>query len=251
MPSLTRSARWVCWFNAWLADAAPLETATDAVRADDAAHHVLGGTAGLLAQRDGDAPSAEPLLLAWGALRRAGATGASLALPEPGDPYGLAGPAPFTAAATDAGEAVVVEGIGVGVVPEVVGSGVFWHLYDAHPVSPTAGVAESSRELRTELAGTADELLSLDVARWRPEVREALADIREATAPALAPGYDPRAEQLAATALRCLAIAELAADTESAAVTAWESDTRAAHLRTLARTARHALVVACTAGRPR
>ncbi|WP_370614078.1 hypothetical protein [Mumia sp. Pv 4-285] len=242
MPTLTRSARWVAWFNAWLADTAPLETATDVVRGDDAAHHVL-------VSLDGDR-SAESLILSWGALRRGGATGATLALPEPGDPYGLAGPPAFTAAATDVGEAVVVEGAGIGLVPEVIGSGVFWHRYEARPVAPTIGVAEASRELRTELATTTDALLALDVARWQPEVREVLSGIRDATEPLLAPGYDPRAEQLAATALRCLAIAELADDTGSGAVTAWESDTRSAHLRTLARAARHALVVAAGAGRP-
>lgn len=242
MPSLARSARWVCWFNAWIAGDAPLETAADAVRGDDAAHHVLDGAPG---------SDVEPLLMAWGALRRAGATGASLAMPAPGDPFGLAGPPAFTAAATDSGEAVVVEGAGVGFVPEVVGSGVFWHQYEARPPSPVTGVAEASRELRTELAVAADQLLALDVARWQPEVREALAGIRETTAPALAPGYEPRAEQLVATALRCLAITDLAATTDSGAVTSWETDTRADHLRSLARAARHALVVACTAGRPR
>ncbi|MFC6149480.1 hypothetical protein [Mumia xiangluensis] len=243
MPTLTRSARWVAWFNAWLADTAPLETATDAVRGDDAAHHVLVAL-------DGDR-SAQSLVLTWGALRRAGATGATLALPEPGDPYGLAGPATFTAAATDAGEAVVIDGAGIGLIPEVVGRGVFWHRYEARPVAPGVGLGEASRDLRTELAVTAEALLKLDVARWQPEVREALAGIRDATGPLLAPGYDPRAEQLAATALRCLAIAELADEVESGAVTAWETDTRSSHLRTLARTARHALVVAADAGRPR
>lgn len=247
MSSLSRSARWVCWFNAWLAGAAPLETAVDAVRGDDAAHHVLATTA----DRRSDAAAPEPLLLAWGAWRRAGATGASLALPAPGDPYGLAGPAAFTAAATDVGEALVVDGLGVGLVPEVVGSGVFWHPYEANPAPHTAGLGEASRELRTELARTADELLDLDVARWQPEVREALSGIRDSADPLLAPGYAPRAEELAATARRCLAIAELATATESGAVTAWEADARGTHLRHLARTARHALVAACNAGRPR
>ncbi|MFD1827781.1 MULTISPECIES: hypothetical protein [Mumia] len=247
MPTLSRSARWVCWFNAWLAGAAPLETAVDAVRADDAAHHVLGTPSGAPA----DPPPPEPLLLAWGALRRAGATGASLALPEPGDPYGLAGPAAFTAAATDAGEAVMVDGTGIGLVPEVIGSGVFWHRYEANPAPHGTGLAEASRDLRTELAVTADELLDLDVARWQPEVREALSGIRDTTEPLLAPGYAPRAEELAATAQRCLAIADLATATESGAVTAWEVDARGTHLRSLARTARHALVAACNAGRPR
>ncbi|TNC45914.1 hypothetical protein [Mumia zhuanghuii] len=246
MPSLSRSARWVCWFNAWLAGAAPLETAVDAVRADDAAHHVLGTAA-----PGAEVLPPEPLLLAWGGLRRAGASGASLTLPEPGDPYGLAGPAVFTAAATDSGEAVVVDGLGLGLIPEVVGSGVFWHRYEANPAPHTAGLAEASRELRTELAVTADELLTLDLARWQPEVREALSGIRDATDALLAPGYAPRAEELAATAQRCLAIAELAAGTDSAAVTAWEVEARGNHLRGLARTARHALVAACNAGRPR
>ena len=86
MPPLTRSARWVCWFNSWLSGAAPLETAVDAVRAEDAAHHVLADTDGLVSPTGRATPVAETLLLAWGALRRAGATGARSAIQGPARP---------------------------------------------------------------------------------------------------------------------------------------------------------------------
>ncbi|KHL11198.1 hypothetical protein CLV56_3044 [Mumia flava] len=249
MQSLDRSARHACWFNAWMAGAAPLETAIDAVVGSDAAHHVVtdGAASRLGLGNDGSVT----LLLAWGALRRAGATGATPALPTPGDPYGLAGPPEFTAAATDAGEAVVLHGCGLGLVPEEVGGGVFWRAYDAHEPHLTESVGDASRALRTALAETTRALLDLDLARWQPEVRAVLSEVRDAHDPLLAPGYAPRAEQLAATASRCLAITRLAATTDSAAVSAWEVDTRSGHLHGLARAARHGLVAACDDGRPR
>ena len=58
-----------------------------------------------------------PALL--GRLRAAGATGCGLALPVEGDPLGLGGPAELTAAALDAGEAVVAPAAGLALVPDV------------------------------------------------------------------------------------------------------------------------------------
>ena len=61
-----------------------------------------------------DADGALPLGLALGTLRHLGISGVASALPAPGDPVGLRGPAAFNAAALEAGEAVLFEGTGVG-----------------------------------------------------------------------------------------------------------------------------------------
>lgn len=88
----------------------------DAVNGQDAAHTVRGVGDG----------STLPLLLAASALRRAGASAATLAMPAAGDPVGIGGPRDFTEAAVDAGEAALFRGARLGLVPSVVGGGVSW-----------------------------------------------------------------------------------------------------------------------------
>ena len=104
------SARMAWWLSAWLRGDAGPDDLLDAVVGDDAAHDVSG-----LA----DEPL--PLVLALGRLRAAGARTAGLALPSPGDPVGLGGPREFNAAALDMGEAVLLEGAGLGLVPHRAG----------------------------------------------------------------------------------------------------------------------------------
>src|SRR4029079_1686646 len=77
-----------------------------------------------------------PLILAMGSLRAAGARSAGLALPVAGDPLGLAGPASFNAVALDVGEAVVVEGADLGLVPDRTGAGVVWQRMPATAAPP-------------------------------------------------------------------------------------------------------------------
>lgn len=234
MTSMPRSARWAAWFNAWLAGQVPVDDAVAAVRGDDAAHDVVG-----LAE--------EPVALgtAWLELRRRGVRGASVALPAPGDPVGLAGPADFNEAAIEAGEAVIALAGSIGFVPSVVGHGVFWRCHPAVDPVPAGSVADAERRLREQLIETGQQLAALDVARWRPEVAEALAGLRESQAGVLPSGYDERAQRVAALAQRCLRIGDLALVDDGAAITVDESATRRRSIEALCRVARHAAVIAC------
>ncbi|MGH3359969.1 MAG: hypothetical protein ACRDO7_14300, partial [Nocardioidaceae bacterium] len=187
----------------------------DSVLGDDAAHDVIGL---------GESPLS--LSGAWLELRRRGASGASVALPAPGDPVGLAGPPGFNELALDAGEAVVARGVDVGFVPSVVGRGVFWNAHAATAAVAADSLAEAERGLREQLIETGRELAALDVARWRPEVAEALAGLREVRAGVLPSGFDERSQRVAALAERCLRIGDLALADDGAAVTAAEGARR-------------------------
>ena len=212
-------------------------------------------------------------------LRRVGGTAAHLALPVPGNPVGLAGPPAFNEAALDASEAVIVagavldsvadevdvleasfagtsSGLGsgatVGLVPRQVGPAVQWQVYPAH-VPSSVDVGEADRALRAALIEAAETLATLDVARWKPEVADELIDIRRIgsnPSDSLAPGYDPRAVRTAATARRCLAIADAALADDGSAVTVGEADARRRAINGLAAAARQALVAACAPPHP-
>ena len=62
---------------------------------------------------------------------RASGTVAGLALPVAGDLLGLRGPADFNLAALEAGEAVVLSGTGLGLVPELDARTVLWRVCPA------------------------------------------------------------------------------------------------------------------------
>jgi len=225
---LPRSARLVCWFNAWIAGSAALDDLADDVLDNDAGHDVIG--------LGGGADGLQPLLLAAGALRRRGANAATLALPVPGDPAGLAGPRTFTEAAIEAGEAVIFVGAATGLVPTTVGAEVVWA---AHPAEPAGllDVAEQERTLREVLAATTVLVSGVDRERWRPELAATLTAARSRHARALPITYSTRAVRLADMALRCRSIANLDL--------AFPQDDRiTGALRALERSARHALVAA-------
>lgn len=239
MMSLARSARWAAWFNSWLDGHTPVDDATAAVLADDAAHDVVGF---------GDDPMS--LQQAWLEMRDNGARFASVALPVPGDPVGLAGPPAFNEAAVDAEEAVVVAGAGAGFVPSVVGRGVFWAAHEANAPTTLASAAEAERDLREQLLDTGNELAELDVARWRPELADALSSLRESDDVPLPPGYDRRAQRLSALASRCLQIADLALTDEGGSVTLAESTSRRISIEKLQSAARSGMVAACNSLSP-
>lgn len=191
----------------------------------------------------GLAPDPLSPVLALGALRHAGASGAGLALPVPGDPAGLAGPPEFNAEAIDAGEAVVLTGAGVGLVPEHGADVVTWHVHPAHrprPLDP----AEATVELRLALTTATAALVDLDVARWQPEIVDALANLRHRRAVRLPPTLPPRVVETVERALLCLEIVALSRETHGACVSAHEMDARRAALDPLERAARGALVAA-------
>ncbi len=230
------SARLALWFSAWCAGLTSLDHARDAVVGDDAAHDVVGlpGT---------DEPV--PLILALGGLRAERAEGAGLALPVPGDPLGLAGPPAFNAEALETGEAVLLRGPDLGLVPARAGAGVVWRCLPAQAARQVPDVPEADTALRGALPTAADALAALDVARWRPEVADELMALRQDTSLDVPPGMAPRAQRMAVLALRCRSIVALALDDDGAAVTSGEADQRRQALLPLDRAARRALVAAC------
>lgn len=240
-----RSALLTCWGNAWLRGHTSLEEAEERARGDDVAHHVIG-----LPDPTGDADSSEaqPLLVALSLLRRGGTTRMALAYPAPGDPTGLVGPREFNEAALEAGEAVVCDGSGLGLVPLPVGAGVQWQVHRADPPPPPS-LPQAESDLAEALLETTTTLVDLDVARWRPEAAAALADLRRSgdhPADGLPPGYSPRAERVRTRAHKCLLACELALDDDGAAVSAHEVAARQNAFRPLERAARRAMIAACT-----
>ncbi len=235
--ALPRSADLAVWFTSWAAGEVSLDDARDAVVGGDAAHDVLG--------MPGESEPV-PLILALGRLRAAGASGAGLALPVPGDPLGLAGPPSFNADALEAEEAVVLEGMDAGLVPHVVGAGVTWRLHAATSRRQVPDRFEADTALRQELVHAAETLARLDVARWRPEVADELMALRRVSDLTFPPRWEARAVRLASLAARCRTIVDLALDDDGGAVSAAEADARRAALAPLDHAARRALVAACS-----
>ncbi len=234
---LPASGRVAWWGTAFLRGLVSPDDYVDSVLADDAAH-VVGGPSG-----------PQSLLEATAAVRRAGATALGAAFPAPGDPSGIAGPAAFSVAATDAGEAVVALGVlaepGTGWVPQRVGRAVEWTSYDALRRMPP-DLGDADRTLRRTLLDAANGLAGLDVARWRPEVADALHDLRGGDPIAAAPGVPARAADLARRALHLEQVVQLALDSEGAAASAGEIAARRAVLVPLGAAARHSLTAACS-----
>jgi hypothetical protein len=233
-PALPVSARLAWWGTAWLRGRVVTDLVLDAVLLDDATH-VVAGLPGV----DGSVPLARALA----ELRISGAGSMGLAVPAPGDPVGVGGPADFSRAALEAGEAVVAGGFGL--VPHRVGAAVEWSAYDAWP-RQLADVGEADRDLRRTLQEAAGALAGLEVARWRPEVADALMDLHHP--PRLAPpaGTPTRCVDLAARALQARAIVDLAFEDEGGAVSATEGAARRAALEPLGAAARRGLVAACS-----
>src|SRR5690349_3433227 len=138
------AARMAWWLSAGLRGDVGPDHVLDAVRRSvvgtDAAHDVAG-------LEGPDDPGTLPLVLAIGRFRAAGARSAGLALPSPGDPVGLGGPRPFNAAALEAGEAVLLEDCGLGLVPHRAGAGVVWQVLPADR-RPLVDLGEADRGLR-------------------------------------------------------------------------------------------------------
>jgi hypothetical protein len=160
------SGRLAWWGTAWLRGLVVTDLVIDAVLGDDITHVVAG-----IPGTDGPVPLARALA----ELRIGGATWVGLAVPAPGDPVGLGGPADLNGAALDAGEAALSAGWGL--VPRQVGAAVEWTAYDALP-RQLSDVGECDRALRLTLQEAAGTLADLDVARWRPEAADALMNLR-------------------------------------------------------------------------
>lgn len=184
------------------------------------------------------------------------------ALPVPHEPVGLAGPAGETA--MDAGECVgvITDGFSQSAlvaVPDVVafgsalepGATVRWQAFTTSARLAPTSLSESRRLLAEALVIAVDALESMDVARWRPDAAEEIAQLASSSVPpeiaeVLPPDLDPRRADLLVRAARLEAIAELAMADDGAAVTLWAADQRGAALRHVATAARHAMSAAST-----
>lgn len=209
----------------------------DAVLDGDAAHHVVGLPG---------APDPLPLLLSLPEIRRCGATSAGLALAVPGHLAGLGGPPDFNKLVLEVGEAVVLEGAQVGLVPCRAGAGVVW---EAHPASrrQLPDLGDASRRLRTVFNSATTSLASLDLARWSPDVADELMNLRRRPTVA-APSVVPEpAVALASRAQTALDIVELALESGAEALTVEATEAARATLNELAGAAREAWVAAASA----
>ncbi|WP_163542232.1 hypothetical protein [Occultella kanbiaonis] len=251
-----RSVLAALWVDA-LRDPGARTSVSDALAAiigEDEPHTVDGG--GSLAE----------LLL------RAGGGQVVAALPSPGQPFALGGPAGELA--MEVGEALVVSGSQLGppsgatgsfvAVPIVTefgsalepGAMVTWQVFAGTAGPPAVDSLGEARAGLAEALNVAIEALSrMDVARWREEAAEEISMLASSVVPPaleirLPPDQDPRRTDLLARAARLTAIVELARTDDGAAVNAWQADQRSAALRHVAAAARRALTAA-SASAPR
>lgn len=247
-----RSGRLAAWGNALLAGLVPPDDVVQEILGADTVHRMTGlpGESGPVG-----------LTLGLGRLRALGVTGLRVALPAPGHPLGLSGPAEFNAAALEAGEAVITTGgRHLGLVPTVYEAGpagdvhveVEWRCMEVREAPPAdvPSLGEAERELAEALRDATEALARLDVAGAGPAAQAALDAYRaraERGREALAPGYPPRAVRVLALAQRVGALIAIASDGHGAAVSASEMAARKEALRLVERTARRAQVAAYNA----
>lgn len=178
-------------------------------------------------------------------LVRASCATVSLALPIAGDLLGLRGPSAFNTCAVDAGEAVLLTGTGLGLVPAVDARTVVWQAGPAEG-APVLDRGEEGRQLRQALVTATAELTRLDVASWQPEIPDLLMNAPHRPDLPLPPGTGPRAAEDLERAVLCLEIVDLALRDEGGAVSAYEIDGRRRCLTDLDRAARRVAVAVCS-----
>ncbi|HEU0102935.1 MAG TPA: hypothetical protein VFR07_11515 [Mycobacteriales bacterium] len=251
-PAPPRSALLAAWGAAWLAGDASLPELLERVCAHDDVHTVTGLADAVL-----------PLDRAVARLRAAGTSRLRVVLPAPGDLVGLPGPGAFTRAAVEASEGVLFlrpDGAGTGLVPTLTAHGspfdgtvttVDWAAYDVDAAGPDPGpfLHDAEHDLRRGVLEVATALQDLDVARWRPEVAEALADLRRQARSGIGEdelpgGYPPRARDLLVRARQLGAVVQLALQDQGGAIDTRESLERERALRSLGGLVRRARVAA-------
>lgn len=237
MPTVPSCARVSCWLNAWVARRRS---------ADDVISGLLDGQLSVEFVSPIDRQPLSPAMV-LGALARLGVRRVSAALPTPGDLLGLGGPAGFNADALDAGEAVLWLGAAIGFIPTKVGRSTSWRGSPATAPTYLPDVASADRDLRRALTGTAQTLADLDVASWNPDVADALLNLRDpGTDDGALPFASPLAARTAMSGLRCEQIADLAMDSEGGALSSGQVEQRWRALVLLRRSARAAIVAACS-----
>jgi hypothetical protein len=237
VPELPAAARLVVWGNACLVSAvSPDEAAERVTGATDATHRVFG----LPGETGGVS-----MTYALARLRALGVTSVRLALPRPGDVSGLPGPPEFNERALAVGSAAIASGpTPLGLLDETRGA---WtvHRVGHDPRTPLS-LADAERDLNGVMRRATARLVHLDVARWQPAAADVLAhQASQSVRSPLPPTSPPRAAHLLETAMRLLAVVDIARADDGAAVTAAEMTARREALRDLETAARHVVEAAC------
>ncbi|MEI8080802.1 MAG: hypothetical protein WCI74_03045 [Actinomycetes bacterium] len=245
-----RAAVLAPWWNSWLIGACSGDDLIDAMAAFG--RHVVVDQSG----------HPEQLIVGLGQLRSASARPiadssscspptARVVLPVPGDPLGLPGPATFNQLAVQAGQAVVLDGTATALVPTASANTTVWTV---HPVDPDHGTSaaiaadEATRAIKSAMLEATETLASLGPLDNRDEAGRRLRSIDDALTLLRLPASLPRERVATAlSAVRVLAIVQVATASQHARATRSEQDAAAGSLLELARTARHALAAACNA----
>jgi hypothetical protein len=182
-----------------------------------------------------------------------------VALPGPGDLAGLPRCGPVAAdAATVAGEALYVAGIGGMLVPTVSTYGsagarglrIDWMAHDADPVPPhrveALELSQLERHLRRQLLESVTELDEIGGTPWSDDLSRDLVDERLGTDWALPDALPDRARRVIGLAGTVAVATELGLQA-SGAVTAAHDNARSAALRRLARECERTLADATNA----
>jgi hypothetical protein len=162
------SVRMTANLNAVVRFQTSVAEAAAAVAGPDVAHHVVdpGGLVGL------DPLRATPLADALGAVAAQELELWVLALPVPGSPGPLRGPAELNQAALEAGQVVLAGSGGLALVPHLVGAGVQWRVHRAE--RPAAPPSSYEAERAARLLQACDHALDHDgsaISSYEAEVR--------------------------------------------------------------------------------
>jgi len=247
---LPRSVLLALWVQHVGAGARPLQRAVDAIQGDDEPHTITSHDDAT--SFDGHLPE---LLATWAS----GPRETAALLPVPGDAAGV--PAAVSVAALAAGECVLVstsagsfaaipkvEEFGSDIEP---GHFVTWSVHRVpdwrNSIQGVVGsLADSERDLRGALVSATEALAALDVARWRDDAAQAIAQLRADADPGwpVPPGLEGRRLRVLIAAARLRAIVELATADDGGAISLWQADQRSTALREVDRAARRAMSAA-------
>lgn len=242
------SATLAVWTSAWLSGSAAADDVLDAMRTWAEQHDVVTADDDIALRLNLPGPHGRPtsLALLLAALRREGARSGRVVLPVPGDVRGLGDTGAFAAAALDAEEAVVLADAGLGLVPIPAAEGVLrWTVFVLPLLPPVefVGIGEAEHSMTDAVREAVAALVSLDVARHRPGVREEIAAaVRASTRASWPAGAPQRAVRVLQRATEVGAILRAAtADPVGGALSASAAQARDDVLRPLSHQVRTAV----------
>ena len=251
---IPRAVVLTTWVNAWIASECSADEITTALTAFGA-QRICGSAS----PADSDLPVGTERvehhesgllvgLVELGLTRNAHDSQLRVVLPAPGDPTGLPGPPRFNRRAIEAGQAIVVDHLSVGLIPQVTGTATHWVAFHTTPgVVPGVAVRpeEAARQVRLALIEATAQLADLDMATGRDDVSEAVrlmqAQLKQAHFPSSLPGSD---QHTIFSAAQILGICEIALTFARPTPTAGLDQQRTRVLTDLATTARRCLAAA-------